>query len=170
MSIKKTTQLTYKNLCEERGYDFIECFKKNTNFIKLKCKNCNEIYIKGASNLKKTNSKCMNCVKNTYKQCALDNNFEYNSHRTEATTYVNVKCKECNSCQEVVLCNFMNKSYLCNNCQKKQFTCGYIYKLKINHIHNRFFYIGITDTTLKLRYSSHVRACFNTRKKSYNSN
>ena len=40
---------------------------------------------------------------------------------------------------------------------------GYVYKITIGP----YYYIGITDTTIKCRYSKHKKTCFNRVKKSY---
>ena len=52
----------------------------------------------------------------------------------------------------------MNNSIKCK-CKKKTFVRGYIYKLTVGP----YYYIGLTDTTIKNRYSAHKTSCFNKR-------
>ena len=54
----------------------------------------------------------------------------------------------------------MNNNVRCE-CRKKTFIKGYIYKLIIGP----YYYIGLTDTTIKNRYRAHKSNCFNKRKK-----
>lgn len=162
ISCKNCLEIKYKNKCEKNGYKYIKCFieKKRTK-VKCICNSCVEINIFHSTALMRGGISCKNCLKLKYKNQCLENCYKYIKHFVEKGNTM-IKCS-CNDCGEI---NFFRSNALMNNsikckCEKKIFVRGFIYKLTIGC----YYYIGITDTTIKIRYLCHNNSCFNKRNK-----
>jgi len=172
MNRRQRTIQKYTQKCIEKNFEYIShcCRRRNPNkpkedtFITCKCLECDYIKDFQSSQLNKGEVKCPNCLILKYQNKCLENGFKYQSHYHSNKQKIICKCLECGIDNDFGGSDLFNNSVKCK-CKRKVFVKGFVYKLTINE----YYYIGITDTTMRTRYSGHKKDCFNKTKNKYHS-
>jgi hypothetical protein len=152
------------------GFSYIRHYTEQQTKVIVSCDKCGTEHDRALSNMKLKKITCDICVINKYKELLSNKGFGYINHYIENNhTYIKAKHLACNKNIRISLSNFIRNSYQCTHCYRREFSRGFIYKLKLDFPNNNFFYIGLTERTLKARYNGHMKSCFNTRKSEYHS-
>jgi len=157
ISCGKCLIIKYKNQCKNVGYEFIGKFRKNKRtYIKCKCLKCNLSINFECGALMKGQIRCNECLIIKYQNRCKELDYEFIKHfRKKVSTYIKCRCIKCNNINDFTNGSLMNNCVKCE-CKKKIFVRGFIYKITIGP----YYYIGLTDTTIKKRYINHKNDCF----------
>ncbi len=156
ISCKNCLEIIYKKKCKKLGFEYIA---KIGNKIKCKCNKCGITSPFYSHALTKGKISCKNCLKIDYQIHCKKLGYKYMGHKNGI---INAKCEE-EKCKFIN--HFQSGDFLYNRvkckCKKKIFVEGFIYRLSIGC----YWYIGMTDCTIDIRYSCHITSCFNKRAK-----
>jgi len=150
--------------CERNGFEYVGKSRDKGTYIKCRCLVCERINEFRSDNLRNDNVRCGTCLLNQYKEECERNGFQYIDRYYKKRTYIKAKCLDCEGIMDFDSGNLRKNSIKCK-CDKKVFVKGFIYKLTIGP----YYYIGLTDTTIRTRYAGHKKSCFNRSKQTYKS-